>query len=267
MTSTDPTTAEMFHPRQHEHPCPYSNATLDLIAQIIDDEAQRLGRTKLRVLDRFAGDGNKVAAHRTSRDHHWDGLEIEPAFIEADWVQEGNARRSPFQAATFDVDACSVVFPNGMCDTFYSNEPSLRHTYSHALRARLRDRRADLHPDNAGGMAWGRGGRKNADGQRWKAVHVDAIADALRVLRPGGLLLWEASNHPVTPKRGEQPVEVDVIGWLTAELQRQGFIEEAVIPIELQRTKDQAKGLTVTWRGTNAHRALHAHLLCFRRPQ
>lgn len=613
MTTTEPTaTAEFpFHPDQDRHPCTYSSSTLDLMARLIDEECERLGRVNLRVLDRFAGTGVKVAEHATGRRHRWFGLEIEPSFIERDWVREGNARRSPFEPASFDVDACSVVFPNGMCldgdtlvmtltgyrplreievgdmvlthrnrwrrvmsagctgyrrdvvtvrgtglgavtmttdhpiygrwngqarvgafgepewvpagriadrdrnrrwyvatpaapseaveavsppdgfsystdfwwgvgfwlangwtthtetatggkarcavgfaqgwyrtadheqrirrafgratllrssdaggcnkwevysrpllewfhahfgrlaagkrlpgwalglpdtwrlgmldgylagdgcshsnnvramntassvskplllgvqllatslgrsatlhggtnetdspcwqlditddgrskfthhrdglnwaavrsvepaaprwvfdltveedhsfvaeglvvhncDTFKSKEPSLRHTYSHAMRARVGNPRADLHPDNAGGMPWGRGGRKHADGAQWKAVHVDAIADAWRVLRPGGLLLWEASNHPHTPKRGGEPIEIDVIGWLAAELQRQGFVEEAVIPIDLQRTKDQAKGRTVTWRGTNAHRAMFAHLLCFRRPE
>lgn len=269
MTTTEPTaTAEFqFHPDQDRHPCTYSSSTLDLMARLIDEECERLGRVNLRVLDRFAGTGVKVAEHATGRRHRWFGLEIEPSFIERDWVREGNARRSPFEPASFDVDACSVVFPNGMTDTFKSKEPSLRHTYSHAMRARVGNPRADLHPDNAGGMPWGRGGRKHADGAQWKAVHVDAIADAWRVLRPGGLLLWEASNHPHTPKRGGEPIEIDVIGWLAAELQRQGFVEEAVIPIDLQRTKDQAKGRTVTWRGTNAHRAMFAHLLCFRRPE
>lgn len=256
-------------PEQTDHPCPYSRPVLDEIARMINEERDRLAVIatvdglppvrKLAVVDSFAGTGKRVAEHSTSSEHIWRGTELEESFIEADWVEHGNAKKLPWGSGAFNVAATSVVFPNACTDDFVSSErdTSLRHTYSHAARARVGDRSYRLHPDNAGAMPWGRGGKKRGDGSAWRSLHVAAFAEQRRAVGRGGLIIIEVSNHLVTLKRGEPQVEIDVVGWVRGEFARQGCVEEQAVPIVLRRLRH----------GTNREaRVEHTYVIAFRAP-
>ena len=52
-----------------------------------------------------------------------------------------------------------------------------------------------LDPDNAGALQWG---------DAYRAFHVDAWTEAVRVLRPGGRLVLNVKNH--IRRKVEQPV-------------------------------------------------------------
>lgn len=240
------------------HPCPYTPVVLDRMSGLLDSEAHQRGIERLRVLDPFAGTGLRVAQHETSRYHDWTGVELEESFIVVDWVRHGNSRELPsmFPSAYFDAVATSLVFANGMTDSFVSSEKdkSRRHTYSHAARANRGDRTYRLHPDNAGQMGWGRGGHR--EGRAWREFHVDLIKGLRCVVRPAGLVILELSNHLASIKRGEPPVEIDSIGWLRSELAANGWTEVALIPIEIQRQR----------MGANRHRVDATHLLVWRTP-
>lgn len=196
------------------HPCPWTPAVLDEVVRQLDIEAMDLGTEKLAVIDGFAGGGKRVWEHVGARRHIWIGLELEPSFIEAPWVQQGNALHIPFGARSFDAYATSLVFPNGLADDFVSSEDddSHRNTYSHYARANRGDRTYRLHQDNAGAMGWGRKG----DGSRWRNLHSRAFAEGRRVLGRGGLFVIEIKDHIVKGR------VVPVTDWVVEELGRQG---------------------------------------------
>lgn len=213
------------------HPCQWTPAVLDHVADTLDTEA---GDGRLCVLDPFAGTGLRVAAHPTSKRHVWVGVELEESFIAAPWVEHGNAKHLPFGVGAFNAAATSFVFPNRMVDDFISAEAdkSRRHTYSHAARANRYDRTYRLHSDNAGAMGWGAG-----DGQAWRDIHTAVIAELVRVLVPGGLIVIEISNHLVTRRKGSPPELVDAVGWVIGEMTRAGcaHVSDTAVPVRRLR--------------------------------
>lgn len=101
--------------------------------------------------------------------------------IERDWATDvcGDALALPFRDGQFDALATSPVYGNRMSDHHNAKDASKRHTYTHAIGH-------DLHERNSGRMQWGRVYRK---------FHELAWAEAVRVLRPGGLFLLNSSDH------------------------------------------------------------------------
>lgn len=218
-------------PKQKQgHPCPWTPAVLDEVVHQLNVEAMYLDVPRLAVIDGFAGDGRRVAAHPGAQRHVWIGLELEPSFIAAPWVQEGNALRIPFGAGSFDAYATSLVFPNGMTDDFVSSEDSHRNTYSHYARANVGDRTYRLHRDNAGAMGWGRKG----DGGRWRELHARAFAEGRRVLGKGGLFVLEVKDHYVAGER------IEVTAWVASELRRQGCTEVAWVDVPVRGNRNGA---------------------------
>ncbi len=101
---------------------------------------------------------------------------------------------------------------------------SKRYTYAHYLRAAG----GDLVPGSAAGMAWGRD---------YRILHRSALHEMIRVLRPGGLLAINMSNHFRTLVKGEPAVEQDVVGWWVNQVIVAGCTLRGVVPIDTPRNK------------------------------
>jgi tRNA G10 N-methylase Trm11 len=131
------------------------------------------------VLDPFAGTGgiHHIADTIGARSV---GVELQPKW--AAWHPRtivGNARALPFADAGVDAIGTSPSFGNRMADHHHARDDSYRRTYRHLYGE-------PLHPDNAGAMPWG---------PKYRAIHEQAWAEAVRVLQPHGRLVLNMKDH------------------------------------------------------------------------
>lgn len=150
------------------HPARYSDALLPVFAELLADHK--------KVLDPFAGTGriHELEGHITI------GVEIEPewATLHPDTIV-GNALVLPFDDEEFDAICTSPCYGNRLADSHNAIDPGARHSYTHDLGR-------TLSKDSSGAMQWGDDYRK---------FHVMAWAEAIRVLRPGGVFVLNISDH------------------------------------------------------------------------
>jgi hypothetical protein len=192
-------------PEAVDHPARYSTPILARLAELLDVEARAIGRPVV-VLDVFAGAGG---IHRLARSNVATvGLELE-----REWCAgspgptiNGNATVLPIRSGAVDVVTTSPAYANRMADAYDGRDGSRRVTYRLALGR-------PLSPGNGAGMQWG---------DDYRALHLAAWREALRVLRPGGLALVNVRDHV---RRGEL---VPVVLWHRSALAGLGFVIEAV---------------------------------------
>lgn len=174
------------------HPAKFSIAILERIGDLL---ASRCDVDNPLVLDPFAG---------TGRIHELDGIRSVGVEIEPEWaaVRPGtivaNALALPFRDDTFDGIITSPVYGNRHSDHHNARDGSRRHSYTHTLGR-------PLHPENSGALHWG---------DAYRAMHDAAWTESLRVLRPGGFVMVNVSNH--IRKGKEQPVVEWHLGWFLA---------------------------------------------------
>lgn len=184
----------IFHARvAPPHPARYTEALLPIMARYLTGCA--------RILDPFGGVGGvfKLAAWLPGA--QIEAVELEPEWAAADTrIIVGNALALPWASAHFDAICTSPAYGNRMADHHEARDASRRHTYRHALGR-------PLSADNAGAMQWG---------ERYRQFHRLAWAEALRVLRPGGIFVLNCKDHV---RRGAVQ---QVTEWHVGELQRQG---------------------------------------------
>lgn len=112
------------------------------------------------------------------------GWEIEFAYHDwsAPWVHWGDSTAMPFKEGVQAAAACtSFVYPNGMADSFHSNEDSVRHTYVHYLRRHI-GQGFELDPNNMAGTNPRRSPRALA---RFYEIQQQILGEVFRVLVPG----------------------------------------------------------------------------------
>jgi hypothetical protein len=192
-------------PEAVDHPARYSAPILARLAELLDVEARAIGRPVV-ALDVFAGAGG---IHRLARSNVATvGLELEMEWCRATSgpTVNGDATRLPIRAGSVDLIVTSPVYGNRMSDHHEARDGSRRVTYRHLLGR-------PLSPNNAGAMQWG---------DDYRALHLAAWAEALRVLRPGGLLLCNVKDHT---RKG---VVMPVVLWHRSALDGLGFAIEAV---------------------------------------
>jgi tRNA G10 N-methylase Trm11 len=186
-----------------KHPAVFTDAFIPIFAEL-------LNRYKCQnVLDCMAGTG-KIALVKK----YWKGkvycvdLEEEWALPEypVDYWFTGDAAHTIFKDGQFDAIITSPSYGNRLADHQEAKDPSYRITYTHRLGRQL-------HPENTGKMQWG---------ITYRFKHREIYHECKRILKDGGLLVINISNHIRNWK------EIDVVGWTRDALIHEGFtlIEE-----------------------------------------
>ena len=183
-----------------KHPAKFSDALLPVLARALAGCRH--------VIDPFGGVG-KLGAIKT---HGYGGAvyvnEIEPEWAEqakgngADYVTVADARQLPYRSNAFDAICVSPVYGNKLSEHCEWKPDRKCITYKSYLGR-------SLHERNAGRYYFWE--REYAD------IHWPAWIDAVRVLRPGGLFVLNASRFI------RLGVEQDVTGWHVGVLEQLGL--------------------------------------------
>ena len=226
-----------------QHPAKFSAPILTAIRAVLADLSPSGPLAPVRVLDPFAGVGG---IHELRPEYDTHGVELEAEWADTSpYTRQGDATDLRWiDDATFDVVCTSPAYGNRMADSYDGSgdlckpcagsgdcgtddngfEPcpfcdgtgkkaSTRYTYRIALGRPLTD-------GNGAGLQWG---------DAYRTIHRAAWAEAARVLRSGGLLLLNISDH----YRQGQLQGVDL--WHTNALGQLGFDLIRQIPIKTSR--------------------------------
>ena len=160
------------------HPARYSAGMLPIFVDIMAYELFA-SFVSLKVLDPFAGTG-RIHDLRDLITVETVGVELEAewADLHADTIC-GNALHLPFEDHEFDVICTSPTYGNRLADSHNASDPERRRSYTHDLGRKL-------HDDNSGAMQWS---------LEYREFHLKAWAEAVRVLRPGGLFILNIKDH------------------------------------------------------------------------
>jgi tRNA G10 N-methylase Trm11 len=191
------------------------------------------------VLDPFAGVGGiHTLAHSGLTTV---GVELEPEWATAHpRTLRGDSRSLPFPDGAFDAIATSPAYGNRMADHHEAQERCRpcegtgavggegcsacggegrreyrRITYRHTLGRALTD-------GNSGAMQWG---------EAYRTLHREVWQESVRVLKPGGLFVFNISDHV----RGGKVMPVTA--WHTSALADLGVIWKYRLPVETPRMR------------------------------
>ena len=198
-----------------KHPAKYSPTILDVMRGQL---AIRLPENA-RGIDPFAGVGRC----------HELGWWVAGNELEQPWCREhtgpvvrGDATNLPFRSGSLDFAVTSPTYGNRYSDKHVARDGSTRRSYTHDLRASLDDPDYTLHPNNTGGMKWGR--------DYWR-VHGLAYDEVWRVLKDGGLFLVNVSDFIRARK------VVRVVDWHARTLRARGFDVVGEVRVETARMR------------------------------
>lgn len=215
------------------HPARYTSSIQDSLQMLVWDYARM--KNEYRVLDPFAGVGTIHQMFAEDRHISTVGLEIEP-----EWANlhpstvVGDAQCLPFDDSSFDAIVTSPCYGNRMADLYDGRDGSRRSTYRISL-GRV------PHERSAAGMQWG---------EDYRLLHFTAWWECWRVLRPGGVMLVNVSNH-IRSGRVQKVVE-----WHLSTLMAAPLVLVEAMPISTPRMRHGANhGLRVE----------HEHILHLRK--
>jgi tRNA G10 N-methylase Trm11 len=196
------------------HPAKFSAPIMGVLTELLSDSARFPGT----VLDPFAGTGR---IHELGRDDT-QGIELEPEWAELHpRTSVGDATNTGIAAGTIGTICTSPAYGNRMADQ-YAGDPSnsRRHTYRIALGRPLTE-------GNGGALQWG---------TAYQDMHLTVWAEAHRILRPGGRLILNISDHI---RAGDR---VPVTAWHIHTLTTLGFDSEDYQRVETARQRHGANG-------------------------
>lgn len=195
------------------HPAKYSDALLPVIRDFLEPT-----RT-ITVLDPFAGTGK---IHSLQADGFITvGVELEEEWAsQSRYTIQGNALDLQFEDEIFDAIVTSPCYGNRMADTYDGRDGSRRNTYRIALGRPLSE-------DSSAGLQWG---------PNYREFHEAAWAEAVRVLRPGGVFVLNSKDHI---RQGER---IPVTQWHVGELERQGLWADKWQRVETPGNRHGANG-------------------------
>jgi hypothetical protein len=190
---------------QGEHPAKFSDPILGLLAELLEGAPRP-------VLDPMAGVGRLAEL----------GLPVVLGELEPEWayccerpVYLGNAACMPFADNSIGTIATSPTYGNRMAD-LYAGDGTQRYTYRIYLGRRP-------HQESTCGLQWGRA---------YMLKNEEIVTDMHRVLRPGGQLILNVSDHFRSFKR--QPV----CKWWLEACEARGFQLVSSYKVKTQRMRN-----------------------------
>lgn len=224
------------------HPTKFSPSVIAAIQPILHAHymgaEHRCGRT-YKVLDPFAGIGGVHVLNHTKQTLVTIGIELEKEWADAHpRNQQGDATALPFEDEWIDAVITSPSYGNRMADAYDGRGKCKLCEGNGIVRARvdykgqegyideLCERCAGNGVDSSKRMTYrlslGRPLTKGSGaglqwGNGYRQLHQVAAGEMHRVLRPGGLIVVNMSNHI---RKGR---EMDVVGWWHMVLAKVGF--------------------------------------------
>lgn len=227
-----------------KHPAKYSQAILDSLRRQLMIEGQVVRRRDgrpLEVVDVMAGVGRIHQLAVTNRILTL-GIEMEPEWAACnpgtvcadcvEWIgRPGNYERA-------DVVATSPDYGNRFSDHHDAKDDSTRRSYTHDLGRQLT-------PGNTANKPWG---------PKYWAGHARIIRALPRLVRPGGLVLWNVSDF----YKGDRLIPV--VDWHRGALWAAGFVQDG------RDRRIPTPRLRGVGSDSTAKRADHEVIMRFRKP-
>lgn len=178
-----------------KHPATYSNEVLAIFDAVITHDSI--------ILDPFAGTGRIHELSRPDEGIITIGVEIEPEWARMDpRTTVGDATALKFTDDSFDYVCTSPAYGNRLADRYVPKDTDTSHRFTYRIGLGR-----DLNERNGGGMQWG---------PAYRELHAAAIAEMVRVVKPGGLILVDIKDH----SRGG--VRQEVTKWWRETLEAAG---------------------------------------------
>ena len=213
---------------QAKHPAKFSSPIMDHFTEVLHRWEPDLPETELNpggisILDPMAGVGK---IHQLAGGS-WRTFGVE---LEEEWASQhektlkGDARDLPWLDGSFSAVVTSPSYGNRMADQYLGEkgaEPgkrSKRNTYAFALGRRLTD-------GSGAALQWGTG---------YRDLHSLIMAEMVRVLHPGGILVLNMSDHI---RQGSRQY---VTSWWFEEARHRGLFFVEGQRIETRRQKQGA---------------------------
>lgn len=137
------------------------------------------------ILDPFGGVGGVFMLERWLPGAKIHAVELEPEWAKCNpKTEQGNALYLRWADHYFDGICTSPTYGNRMADGLMVQKETWKKAHKYITYAQYLKRK--LHPDNSGGMQWGR---------KYRELHVKAWVEARRVLRDGGIFVLNIKDH------------------------------------------------------------------------